>query len=148
MAQPIQIDKHKFIVPDSGDPCDVWRIYFSQLKKALGTDNARYLWLVTWTKNGSTTCTTNADFNGWLKKNQIDVSTAGSRMVADASEIGSNLFGLGKGITKVLSIGVPVILIGVLVLIITMLIKVGKDAKPSDLAMLHPTGRAFKLLKK
>ena len=145
MALTLEIENRQFIVPESSDPCDTWRVYYSKLKKELGRDNARFIWLVTWAKNGSSTCTTNADFNKWLAKNQIDVSTAATRSLADVTEIGSNILGLGKGLTKVLSVGIPIALTAILVVVIVMIIKTGKETKLSDLAMLHPAGSALTL---
>ncbi len=110
-------------IPDSGSPCDQWRVYYSQLKKAVGKENARMIWLLTWKENGSSGCTTNADFNKWLQKNKIDVSNASTRAIADVSQIGENVLGLGKGLTKVLAIGVPITLSLILILILYFLFK-------------------------
>ena len=71
-----------------------------------------------------------------------------TRTIADLSEIGGNIFGLGKNLTKVLSIGVPVILAVVLVGVIVLLKNSAKNADVSDLAMLTPAGRGLKLLGK
>ena len=71
-----------------------------------------------------------------------------TRTIADLSEIGGNIFGLGKNLTKILSIGVPVILAVVLVGIIVLLRNTSKDADITDLAMLTPAGRGMKLLSK
>ena len=147
MAISIDIENKQFLVPEAGDPCDTWRVYYTKLKKELGRDNARFIWLVTWAKNGSSTCTTNADFNKWLAKNEIDVSTASTRSVADVTEIGSNILGLGKGLTKVLSIGIPIALTAVLVVVILMIVKAGRQTSISDLTMLHPATRALSFKK-
>jgi len=145
MAIEIAIKKRKFLIPESGDPCDLWRAYFSKLKKEVGHENAKMIWLITWSKNGDTSCTTNADFNRFLKKNEIDVSSAATRAVADISAIGGNILGLGKNLTKIISVGVPVALTVVLVVILIMLFNTAKKADATDLAMLHPAGRAAKL---
>ena len=71
-----------------------------------------------------------------------------TRSIADISEIGGNIFGLGKSLTKILSIGVPVILTITLILIVVVLRNSAKDADITDLAMLTPAGRATKLLGK
>jgi hypothetical protein len=71
-----------------------------------------------------------------------------TRTIADLSEIGGNLFGLGKNLTKILSIGVPIILAVTLIGIIAMLRNTTKNADVSDLAMLTPAGRSLKLLGK
>jgi hypothetical protein len=71
-----------------------------------------------------------------------------TRTISDLSEIGGNLFGLGKNLTKILSIGVPVILAVVLVGIIVLLRNTSKNADLSDVAMLTPAGRGLKLLGK
>ena len=145
MAIEIEIKKKQFLIPESGDPCDLWRAYFTKLKKEVGHENAKMIWLVTWSKNGDVSCTTNADFNRFLQKNQIDVSGAATRAVADVSAIGGNILGLGKNLTKVLSVGVPVALTVVLLLILIMLFNTARKADATDLAMLTPAGRAAKL---
>ena len=71
-----------------------------------------------------------------------------TRTISDLSEIGGNLFGLGKNLTKILSIGVPVILGIVLVGIIVLLRNSTKNTDVTDLAMLTPAGRGLKLLSK
>ena len=147
MAIEITLKKRTFFIPESGDPCDLWKTYFDTLKKQVGTTNARYLWLVTWNANGDVSCTTNAEFNRFLKRNEIDVSSAATRAVADVSAIGGNLLGLGKNLTKVLSIGIPVALGGILVVILMILLKTGQSADAKDLAQFTPMGKAAKLVK-
>lgn len=142
MAIEIEVKRRKFLIPESGDPCDMWRAYFTKLKKEVGHENAKMLWLITWSQNGSVSCTTNADFNKFLKRNAIDVSSAGTRAVADISAIGGNILGLGKNLTKVLSIGIPIALVSVLVVILIILFNTAKKTDASDVAMLHPAGRA------
>ena len=148
MAIQVNIDNRIFLVPEADDPCDFWTSYFSKLKKELGQENAKMIWLITWKTNGSTACTTSPNFNKWLLKNNLDVSNMATRTIADLSEIGGNIFGLGKNLTKILSIGVPVILAVVLVGIIVLLRNTSKDADITDLAMLTPAGRGMKLLSK
>ena len=148
MAQ-ITVKNTTWEIPESGSPCDQWRIYFDKLKKEFGADNAKMIWLITWQKNGDLSCTTNAKFNTWLKRNEIDVSTAATRAVADVSEIGSNILGIGKGLTKVIQIGIPVTLGAVFLAILFMLFKTSKDNNLKDVAvMATPVGRASKLLGK
>jgi len=142
MAFEIMIKKKVFIIPESSDPCDLWRAYFTKLKQELGRENAKMIWLITWSKNGNITCTTNEDFNKFLKKNEIDVSSAATRAIADISTIGSNVLGLNKRITKVFSIAVPVSLAAILVFIIYLLYNVARKTDPKDLVMLYPGARA------
>lgn len=148
MAIQINIDNSIFLVPEADDPCDFWTSYFTKLKGELGKENAKMIWLITWKTNGSATCTTSPNFNKWLNKNDLDVSNMATRTIADISEIGGNIFGLGKNLTKVLSIGIPVILAVVLVGIIVLLKNTAKNADLSDVAMLTPAGRGLKLLGK
>lgn len=148
MAIQITIDNRIFLVPEADDPCDFWTSYFTKLKSEIGRENAKMIWLITWKTNGSTSCTTSPGFNKWLKQNNLDVSNMATRTIADLSEIGGNLFGLGKSLTKVLSIGVPVILGVVLVGIIILLKNSAKNADVSGIAMLTPAGRSLKLIGK
>lgn len=141
----ITIGKKVFFIPEPGSPCDLWKAYFKKLKSEVGAENAKMLWLVTWGKNGSASCTTNPDFNRWLKKNRIDVSNAATRAVADVSAIGENILGFGKNMTKVLSFGVPILLGGVTIVILIVLFNTAKKADLSDVAALTPAGRAAKL---
>ncbi len=148
MAIQINIENRIFLVPEADDPCDFWTSYFTKLKSELGQENAKMIWLITWKSNGSSSCTTSPNFNKWLHKNNLDVSNMATRTIADISEIGGNIFGLGKNLTKILSIGVPVILAVVLVGIILLLRNTSKNADLSDVAMLTPAGRGLKLLGK
>ena len=133
-----------FQIPDPGSPCDLWRNYFKRLKAEFGPENAKMLWLITWSANGSSFCTTNADFNAWLQRNDIDVSSALTRAVADVSAIGGSILGLGKNVTKLISIGVPVVLGVALLGIVMMIWRSAQNHQITDLAMLHPAGRAAK----
>lgn len=148
MAIQINIENRIFLVPEADDPCDFWTSYFTKLKSELGQENAKMIWLITWKSNGSASCTTSPNFNKWLHKNNLDVTNMATRTIADLSEIGGNIFGLGKNLTKILSIGVPVILAVVLVGIIVLLRNTSKNADLSDVAMLTPAGRGLKLLGK
>lgn len=148
MAKQVTIQNTSFLIPEADDPCDFWTSYYAKLKKEVGQDNAKMLWLVTWKTNGSALCTTSPSFNKWLLKNELDVSNMATRSIADISEIGGNIFGLGKSLTKILSIGVPVILTITLILIVVVLRNSAKNADITDLAMLTPAGRATKLLGK
>lgn len=148
MAIQVKLDNRIFLIPEVDDPCDFWTSYFAKLKSELGKENAKMIWLITWKTNGSATCTTSPNFNKWLQKNNLDVSNMATRTISDLSEIGGNLFGLGKNLTKILSIGVPVILGIVLVGIIVLLRNSTKNTDITDLAMLTPAGRGLKLLSK
>ncbi len=148
MAIQVNIDNRIFLVPEADDPCDFWTSYYAKLKRELGKENAKMVWLITWKSNGSASCTTSPNFNKWLNQNNLDVSNMATRTIADLSEIGGNLFGLGKNLTKILSIGVPIILAVTLIGIIAMLRNTTKNADVSDLAMLTPAGRGIKLLGK
>lgn len=148
MAIQVNIDNRIFLIPEADDPCDFWTSYYGKLKSELGQDNAKMIWLITWKSNGSSSCTTSPNFNKWLNKNNLDVSNMATRTIADISEIGGNLFGLGKNLTKILSIGVPVILAVVLVGIIVLLRNTSKNTDLTDVAMLTPAGRGLKLLGK
>ena len=148
MAIQIQVENHIFLVPESDDACDFWTSYYKQLKKKLGKQNAKMIWLVTWKSNGSTFCTTSPTFNKWLRANDLDVSNMATRTIADISEIGGNILGFGKNMTKILSIGIPIVLIVVLIGIIVVLRNSTKNLSVKDLAALSPVGRGVKLLGK
>ena len=146
---PITLNIHAthFVVPEQGDPCELWVGYFKSLQTHLGSQNARTIWLVTWKTNGSSSCTTNVEFNNWLKKNRIDVSSAATRAIADASAIGSNFMGLGKNLSRMLSIGVPITLALVLAIIGVVLWNTTKKATLADVAQFTPVGKAGRILK-
>lgn len=148
MAIPIEAHKRTFLIPEQGDPCTIWIGYFKKLKKEVGKANAKMLWLLTWKSNGSLVCTTNPNFSKWLQKNDLDVSNLATRSISDISEIGGNLFGMGKNITSVMRIGVPVVLGIGLVVLIVVLRNTSKNATITDLAMLTPVERGAKLLGK
>jgi hypothetical protein len=148
MAIQIQVENQIFLVPEGDDTCDFWTSYYQQLKKKLGKQNAKMIWLVTWKSNGSTFCTTSPTFNKWLKANDLDVSNMATRTISDISEIGGNILGFGKNMTKILSIGIPMLLIVVLIGIVMVLKNSTKNVSVKDLAMVSPVGRGAKLLGK
>ena len=138
----ITVKNEVFHIPDSNSPCDLWRTYFTKLKSKMGKENAKTIWLMTWGAHSPEFCTTNADFNKWLKRNDIDVSNAATRAIADLSKIGGNILGLGKNMTKIVSVGAP-ILLGVVTIAITIIvINSSKKMTVADLVAAHPGGRA------
>lgn len=136
-----------FLIPEANDPCAIWVGYYSKLKREVGSDNAKMLWLITWKAKGATSCLTNPSFNNWLVKNKIDVSNMATRTISDLSEIGGNFLGMSKNLSKILSIGVPVALGAVLIGILVVLRNSTKNADITDLASLTPMGKGLKLLK-
>ncbi|MFY0689150.1 MAG: hypothetical protein JXQ90_18415 [Cyclobacteriaceae bacterium] len=144
MAQ-ITIKNKTFIIPESDSPCDLWKSYFTQLKSEMGQENARTIWLVTWGERGAISCTTNPAFNKWLGKEGINVSNAGTRAIADLSSIGSNILGFSKNMTRMISIGAPILLGGISLAILLVLINTAKKSDITDVAALHPVGKAAKL---
>ncbi|WP_062062699.1 hypothetical protein [Aquimarina longa] len=144
MPIEITIENKKFIVPEGNDPCELWVGYFNSLKKETGKEKAKMLWLITWKTNHNVSCTTNANFNTWLKENGIDVSNAATRHIADVSKIGSNILGMGKNLSSFLSWGVPAALAFIVLVIGIVLWKSSKDLDAKDLAMLTPIGRGAK----
>ncbi|TGV03637.1 hypothetical protein [Flavivirga rizhaonensis] len=141
MAIQVEVDNRSFLIPEATDPCDFWTSYFKELKREVDQDNAKMLWLLTWKSTGSATCTTSPNFNKWMLKNNLDVSNMATRSIADISEIGGNLFGLGKNLTKVLFIGIPIVLVVVLIVFLVMLRNTTKNADITDLTQLTPIGR-------
>jgi hypothetical protein len=131
------------IIPESSSECSEWLVYFDKLSGKFGSDNARNIWLKTWTVNGSTSCTSNPTFLKFIQKHNIDVSNSATRAVADISQIGSNFLGLGKGITKALAIGVPAVMLSVVAIILYFLFKTAKSTDAKDLAALAPAGKAL-----
>lgn len=129
------------IVPESSSECSEWQIYFDKLTKKFGATNARMIWLKTWAVHGSTSCTTNPAFLKFVQKNEIDVSNSATRAVADVSQIGSNILGLGKSVTKALEIGIPVVLVAGISVFLYMIFKTARKTEPKDLIALTPAGR-------
>ncbi|WP_010520473.1 hypothetical protein [Aquimarina agarivorans] len=148
MAIPVTAYNKTFLIPESNDPCEIWVGYFSKLKSEVGSENAKMLWLITWKAKGATSCLTNPSFNNWLIKNKIDVTNMATRTLSDLSEIGGNFLGMGKDITKILSIGIPVVLGSVLIGLIIIFRNTTKNATLTDLAIGTPAGSAVKLLKR
>lgn len=131
------------IIPEASAQCTEWIVYFDKLEKKFGSSNARNIWLKTWAVHGSTSCTTNPAFLKFTQKNDIDVSNAATRAVADISQIGSNFLGLGKGITKALAVGVPAVMLSVVAIILYFLFKTAKSTDAKDLIALTPAGKAL-----
>lgn len=129
-------------IPESGAECAEWVSYFNKLSSHFGKDNAKIIWLKTWSVNGSTSCTAKPDFLEFLKKHDIDVSNAATSALAGISEIGGNVMGLGKNLTKALSVGIPAVLIGVVVLILYFLFRTVRNTNARDLIQFTPAGQA------
>ncbi len=141
----ITVGKKTFVVPGPDSPCDLWKTYYQQLRDAVGKKHAQTIWLITWGENGATGCTTNAGFNQWLKKEGLEVSNAATRTIADLSAIQGSFLGMGKNLAKFLSIGIPLLLGSVTMVIIVLLINTARKGDMTDLAALHPAGRTAKL---
>jgi len=136
------------IIPEKSSECSEWISYFKKLDEKFGSENAKTIWLKTWQVNGSVTaCTTRPDFNTFFKKQDIDVTNLATSALASAADLGGSILGLGKGITKVLTYGVPVVLTAVIAAILYAIVKVSQNTTPADIASLTPQGRAVNLLK-
>lgn len=136
------------IIPEKASECSEWISYFKKLESKFGAENAKTIWLKTWQVNGSTTaCTTRPDFNAFFKKQDIDVTNLATSTIASAADLGGSILGLGKGFTKVLMYGVPIVLTVVLAAIVYAVVKVSKNTTASDIAMLTPQGRVAGILK-
>jgi hypothetical protein len=136
------------IVPEKSSECSEWISYFKKLEGKFGAENAKTIWLKTWQVNGSTaTCTSRPDFNAFFKKQDVDVTNLATAAVASAADLGGSILGLGKGITKVLTYGVPIVLTAVIAAVLYAIVKVSKNTSASDLAALTPQGRINTLLK-
>ena len=139
-------------IPDKGSSCQLWKTYYKELLH-YGRNTAKTAWLLTWNENGSSSCTTNADFNKWLKRNDIDVSSAATRAVADLSAIQGNILGFGKKLSGVASV-TPLILIaaglGTSVLLFIILYNTIKknDVDAGDVAALFPQTRVTAIASK
>ena len=135
------------VIPESKAQVAEWMAYFDKLKEKFGEDNARVIWLRTWQVNGSVSLTTRPEFSAYLKKHDIDVSNAATRAVADISQIGSSMAGLGKNLSKGLAVGIPLTLGVVVILILFFLYKTTRDTNIKDLVALTPQGRMLNVLR-
>jgi hypothetical protein len=136
------------IVPEKSSECSEWISYFKKLEEKFGAENAKTIWLKTWQVNGSTvTCTSRPDFNAFFKKHDIDVTNLATSAVASAADLGGSILGLGKGVTKVLTYGVPIVLAAVIAAILYALVRVSKNSSAADIAALTPQGRVATILK-
>lgn len=133
------------VIPESSSACSEWMTYFKKLEDKFGKENAKMIWLRTWQANGSASCTTNTDFNKFLKKNGIDVSNIGTRLVAGAGELGESLLGAGIGLTKVFQYGIPIIGVVVVIGIVIMVARSGPDMA-AVVANKTPIGQALKMI--
>lgn len=136
------------IIPEKSSECSEWISYFKKLEEKFESENAKILWLKTWQVNGSTAaCTSRPDFNAFFKKQDIDVTNLATSTIASAADLGGSIFGLGKGITKVLTYGVPIVFAAVIAAILYAIVKVSKNTTASDLAALTPPGRVANIIK-
>ncbi|MGB3467072.1 MAG: hypothetical protein WBA74_17455, partial [Cyclobacteriaceae bacterium] len=107
-----------------------------------GKNNARMLWLITWQENGSAGCLVKSNFVSWLKRNDLDVTNAATNAIADLSDIGDNLLGIGKGLTTLVRKGAPLALAIATVLV---LFTAFRTAKTIDLTDFLPGKKIKKL---
>ncbi len=136
------------IVPEKSSECSEWISYFKKLEEKFGAENAKTIWLKTWQVNGSTAaCTSRPDFNAFFKKQDIDVTNIATSALASAADLGGSILGLGKGITKVLTYGLPIVITAGIAAFLYAVIKVSKNTSASDLAALTPQGKVSTLLK-
>jgi hypothetical protein len=136
------------IAPEKSSECSEWISYFKKLEEKFGAENAKTIWLKTWQVNGSTAaCTSRPDFNAFFKKQDIDVTNLATSAVASAADLGGSILGLGKGITKVLTYGVPIVLTAVIAAVLYAIVKVSKNTSASDIAALTPQGKVSTLLR-
>ena len=145
--KPIRVINQTLLVPESGSPCEAWKTYFDQLKSMVGTDYARQLWLYTWDFEGASACTSDPHFSKWLLKHDLDVTNVATRALADFSEVGSNVLGLGKTLTGMTRYAVPALLILTLLLVVYLVPKLSKSESLSQMAMLTPYGRGAAMAK-
>ena len=138
----ITAGRHTLIIPEKGSSCSLWESYYEELKQVTGKKNAKVLWLVTWKENGSSACLVKSGFVAWLNSHDLDVTNAATNAIADLSDIGDNLLGLGKGLTRLIRTGAPVALAIATVL---MLFTAFRTAKSIDLTALA-TGKQLKRL--
>jgi hypothetical protein len=139
----------EIIIPQASAECAEWISYFNKLEKKFGETNAQVLWPKTWSVYGSTTsCTTKPEFNAFFKKHNIDVSNMATAAVAGITDIGSSILGMGKGFSKILLDGAPVLGLVIVGVVLYSIVRVAKNAIPSDVANLVPQGRVLNLLKK
>lgn len=141
MAQ-IQFENKAWEVPESASPCESWTVFFEQLEKAFGKQNARMIWLATWQHNGSATCTTNTSFNKWASRNGIDVSNAATRTIASSSKMVTNIVDMGANMTTLIKYGLPVAGVGLLLIAGFGLYRSMKTGELPALAKMHPWGAA------
>jgi hypothetical protein len=136
------------IVPEKSSECSEWISYFKKLEQKFGAENAKTIWLKTWQVNGSTaSCTTRPDFNTFFRKQDIDVTNLATSTIASAADLGGSILGLGKGFTKMLTYGVPVVLTVVLAAVVYAVVNVSKNTTASNIAMITPQGRVASLIK-
>ena len=136
-------------IPSSNSGCSEWIAYHKQLIKPsmLGKGNGGIVWLKTWGCFGSSTCTTNSDFNKYFAKYDINVSTALTSSLAGIGDLGSGMLGVGKTLMGVITIGVPVALAITVIPIGIFLFRQAKTASLKYVANVIPAGRAAKMMK-
>ena len=134
-----------FVIPEKDSPCGLWKSYFNKLKFEVGKDHAKMIWLLTWGELKNSSCPTNPEFNKWLKSNDMEVANAGQRAIADLSQIGGNVLGLGKKLTNLLSNGLPIVTVIVVVIGLILIWNTVKESSVIDVAEITPMGRTAKL---
>ena len=143
MSEIIHLANDTFIIPAKQSPCTAWQHYYDQLKKEFGKQFAASAWLMSWQKNGSQLCTTDAAFNKWLASIKIDVSNTATRAIADISDIGSNILGTGKSLSAVVAALPKILLFGGVSLLLLFMYLIFSSIKNqklgiSDIAGMHP----------
>ena len=141
MAFKITVNNTQFLVPTSSDPCELWRGFYIDLKRKVGPVNARKVWLFVWSYNGSDLCTTSTGFNRFLKANKIDVSSAATRSFAHLVKTGENFLSLSSGLTKALSVAIPITLAAALIIAIVIAFNLSRQKNLSNLTSLASGGK-------
>jgi len=106
----LEFEKKKWEIPDGDSACRAWQLYFKELKRHFGKDQAKHIWLVTWNEVGSASCLAQTWFNKWQKHAGLDVGNAAFDIANSTQDMVTNFFGMGANVTKLLRYGVPVAL--------------------------------------
>tara|TARA_Y100000034_G_scaffold123044_1_gene169309 strand:- start:182 stop:613 length:432 start_codon:yes stop_codon:yes gene_type:complete len=137
------------IIPQNDSPCSQWIGYHRNLKRKFGKASANAIWLQTWKYEGATGCTADPEFNQYLEKYDIDVSSEITAAVAGMKNIGNEFFGVVGMYGNVIKYGVPIMIAIVAVPVALLLIRIalGKPTGAETVAKFVPAGRVAGLLK-
>jgi len=135
------------MIPDSNSNCAAWKIYYKNLDKRFSRNRSNEIFLLTWQYNGSTSCTTDADFNEYFAKKGMNLPGALAGALASYKKTAGGMFNTLANVTTFTLYAIPIIAGGALLIILYYLFNLAKKGDPNTLLAITPAGRGAMAMK-